>query len=156
GETFERGIQVALTAALVSPHFLYRVELDPEPNNPSAIHPVNEFELASRLSYFLWSSMPDEELYRHAEQGTLRTNLEGQARRMLRNPKSKALTENFAGQWLQLRNLKAMTPDPARFPAFDDDLRSAMQKETELFFESVVREDRSVLEFLDADYTYVN
>lgn len=156
GESFERGIQVALTAALVSPHFLYRVELDPEPNNPGAIHPVNEFELASRLSYFLWSSMPDEELFRHAEQGTLRANLEAQARRMLRDPKSQALTENFAGQWLQLRNLKAMTPDPGRFPTFDDALRSAMQKETELFFESVVREDRSVLEFLDADYTYVN
>ena len=156
GESFERGVQMALTAVLVSPHFLFRVELDPEPNNPAAIHSINEFELASRLSYFLWSTMPDDELRQHAERGTLRTNLETQTRRMLRDAKAKALTENFAGQWLQLRNLRSMTPDQARFPAFDESLRSAMQKETELFFDSVVREDRNILEFLDSDYTFLN
>ena len=156
GDTFERGVQLALEAVLVSPHFLFRGELQPEPNNPKAVHPINEFALASRLSYFLWSSLPDDELLAHAAKGTLRKNLEPQLRRLLKDPKSRALVENFSGQWLQLRNLKIATPDAKTFPNFDDDLRLAMQRETELLFENIVRDDRSVLDFLDANYTFVN
>ena len=156
GETFEGSVQQALKAVLVSPHFLFRGELQPEPDNPKAVHPVNEYSLASRLSYFLWSSMPDEELFSLAERGQLRKNLEAQVRRMLKDPKSKALVENFAGQWLQLRNLALVQPDKKLFPTFDAKLRTAMQRETELLFEHVMREDRSVFEFLTADYTFVN
>jgi hypothetical protein len=158
GDSFETGIRLALQAVLVSPHFLFRVELDRRPNDPRAVRDLNDFELASRLSYFLWSSMPDDELFRLARERSLRKPgvLEAQVRRMLKDPRSRALTDNFAGQWLQTRNLKGFAPDPALFPGFDEKLRAAMLKETELFFESVVREDRSVLDFLDADYTYVN
>lgn len=156
GETFEGSVQQALKAVLVSPHFLFRGELQPEPDNPKAVHPVNEYALASRLSYFLWSSMPDEELFSLAERGQLRKNLETQVRRMMKSPKSKALVENFAGQWLQLRNLAIAQPDKKLFPTFDPKLRAAMQRETELLFENVMREDRSVFEFLTADYTFVN
>lgn len=158
GESFERGIQLAMEAVLVSPYFLFRVELDREPNNPKAIHPIDEFELATRLSYFLWSSMPDDELFRLAAQGKLRGQgaLEAQVRRMLKDPKARALVDNFAGQWLEIRRLKTMTPDPKMFPTFNEDLRQAMLKETELFFAAVMEEDRSVLEFLHADYTFVN
>ncbi len=156
GETFEGGVQQALKAVLISPHFLFRGELQPEPDNPKSVHLVNEFSLASRLSYFLWSSMPDEELFALAERGQLRKNLEPQVRRMLKATKSKALVENFAGQWLQLRNLALVQPDKELFPTFDAKLRAAMQRETELLFESVLREDRSVFEFLTADYTFVN
>jgi hypothetical protein len=158
GDSFETGIQLALQAVLVSPHFLFRVELDREPRNPEAIHPVGDWELATRLSYFLWSSMPDDELFRHAQQGTLRKPevLDGQVRRMLRDPRARALVENFAGQWLLLRNLKTATPDPGLFPSFDEALRTAMQRETELFFETIVKEDRSILDFLDADFTFLN
>ena len=156
GETFEGGVQQALKAVLISPHFLFRGELQPEPDNPKSVHLVNEFSLASRLSYFLWSSMPDEELFALAERGQLRKNLEAQVRRMLKDTKSRALVENFAGQWLQLRNLALVQPDKKLYPAFDAKLRAAMQRETELLFESVLREDRSVFEFLTADYTFVN
>ncbi len=156
GETFEGGVQQALKAVLISPHFLFRGELQPEPDNPKSVHLVNEFSLASRLSYFLWSSMPDEELFALAERGQLRKNLEPQVRRMLKATKSKALVENFAGQWLQLRNLALVQPDKKLYPVFDAKLRAAMQRETELLFESVLREDRSVFEFLTADYTFVN
>ena len=156
GEPFEGSLLQALKAVLVSPHFLFRGELQPEPDNPKAVHPVNEFALASRLSYFLWSSMPDEELFQLAERGQLRKNLEAQVRRMLKDPKSRALVENFAGQWLQLRNLAIVQPDKKLFPTFDAKLRTAMQRETELLFEHVLREDRSVFEFLTADYTFVN
>jgi len=156
GDSFERGVQLALEAVLVSPHFLFRGELQPEPDNPKAVHPVNDFALASRLSYFLWSSMPDDELFAEAGLGTLRRNLDAQVRRMLKDPKARALVENFAGQWLQLRNLKIATPDAKTFPNFDDGLRAAMQQETELFFESILRDDRSVLEFLDGQYTFAN
>jgi uncharacterized protein DUF1592/uncharacterized protein DUF1588/uncharacterized protein DUF1587/uncharacterized protein DUF1595/uncharacterized protein DUF1585/cytochrome c len=158
GDTFEGGVRLALQAVLVSPHFLFRVELDPEPNNPRAVHPVNDYELASRLSYFLWSSMPDEPLFALAQKGLLRKdgNLEAQARRMLADPKARALIVNFAGQWLQTRNLKTMSPDPAVFPTFTEALRKDMLTETELFFEAVVKEDRSILDFLDADYSFVN
>jgi hypothetical protein len=158
GDTFEQGIRVALQAILVSPHFLFRIELDKDPLNPDAEHPVSDFELASRLSYFLWSSMPDDELLQLAGQGRLRKPgvLDAQVRRMMRDPKAKGLAENFAGQWLQLRNLDELKPDPERFPAFDEELRLAMKRETELFFESVMKQDKSILDFLDGKYTFLN
>lgn len=156
GDTFERGIQLALQAVLVSPNFLFRGELQPEPDNPKAVHPVNEFALASRLSYFLWSTMPDDELFQLAAGGKLRRNLDAQVTRMLKDPKSRALVENFGGQWLQLRNLRIATPDAKTFPDYDDTLRAAMQQETEELFAHILREDRSVLDFLTANYTFVN
>ncbi|HXG11208.1 MAG TPA: DUF1592 domain-containing protein [Gemmataceae bacterium] len=164
GDGFPTGLRLPLQAVLVSPHFLFRVEMDPRPANPRApidpntVRVLNDYEVATRLSYFLWSSMPDDELFNHAQNGTLRKdgNLEAQVRRMLKDPKAKALVENFAGQWLQIRNLKTVQPDPGTFPTFDEALRAAMQKETELFFEAVMKEDRSVLDFLDADFTFVN
>jgi len=170
GDSFERGVQVAVEAVLVSPQFLFRVELDtrnrtrpnkrPDPKaaKPADAFPIGEFELASRLSYFLWSSMPDDELSQLAAAKKLREgdNLEKQVRRMLADPRAKALVENFADQWLQIRNLKTVNPDRGRFPSFDDDLRAAMLKETELFFESIMRDDRSVLDLIDADYTFLN
>jgi hypothetical protein len=157
GDKFDQGIQLALNAILVSPHFLFRVELDP-PHPQGGPHPINDYELASRLSYFLWSSMPDNDLFGLAQQGTLhqRDLLENQVRRMLKHPKSQALVTNFAGQWLQLRSLSGMTPDPGQFPRFDEGLRSAMRRETESFFEAIVRDDRSILDFLDSDYTFLN
>lgn len=155
-DSFEQGIRLALQAILVSPHFLFRIERDPEPRNPEAQRRISEFELASRLSYFLWSSTPDDTLLNLAEQGRLRGQLGAQVRRMLSDPKASALAENFAGQWLQLRNLEETKPDPDRFPAFDDDLRMAMKKETELFFEAIAKEDRSILDFLDARFTFLN
>src|SRR5262249_43162770 len=158
GDDYEKGLQLALEAVLVSPNFLFRIELDKEPANPDAVHPVNEFELATRLSYFLWSTMPDDELLRLAEAGQLRSagNLDKQVKRMLKDPKARALVENFAGQWLQLRNLKTAAPDPGTYPAFDEALRAAMVKETELFFEAVMKEDRGILDFIDSDYSFVN
>jgi mono/diheme cytochrome c family protein len=158
GDSFDRGIELALQAILLSPHFLFRIELDPQPRNEGAVHSVNDFELASRLSYFLWSSMPDDELFEQARQNKLHEEpiLEAQVRRMLKDPKARALVDNFAGQWLELRNLKAATPDPGLFPSFDEFLRSAMLKESELFFEAIVNEDRSILDFLDSDFTFLN
>src|SRR5205809_4853783 len=156
GETFEQSVKLALEAVLVSPRFLFRGELQPDPNNPGALHPVDEFALASRLSYFLWSSMPDDELCALAGRKALRKNLEQQVKRMLKDPKAQALVDNFAGQWLQIRNLKLVAPDKSLFPDFDDNLRASMAKETELFFTDIVRQDRSVLDFLDADYTFVD
>jgi len=158
GEPFERGIQVALKAILVSPQFLFRIERDPAPGDGEPVHRISPYELASRLSYFLWSSMPDEELFEAAERGDLFEPdvLEQQVRRMLRDPKAKALAKNFAGQWLELRNLELVAPDPKRYPSFDDSLREAMRRETELFFEHILREDRSVVELLDAGYTFLN
>jgi mono/diheme cytochrome c family protein len=155
---FETGIGLAVQAVLVSSHFLFRVEIDSQPNDPKAIHPVSHYELASRLSYFLWSSMPDDELFELARKKTLHEPdvLEAQVRRMLKDPRSRALVDNFAGQWLQLRSLKDLKPDPDLFPNFDEKLRTAMLKETELFFDSILREDRGILDFLDADYTFVN
>jgi hypothetical protein len=155
-EPFERSIQLTLQAALVSPHFLFRGELQPEPDNPKVIHPINEFALASRLSYFLWSSMPDEELFTAAGRGQLRRNLGVQIQRMLRDQKARALVENFAGQWLMLRNLELVSPDPRLFPEYDASLKALMRKETEMFFQHIMRNDRSILEFLTADYTFVN
>jgi hypothetical protein len=158
GDSFERGIQVALEAVLVSPHFLFRIELDRDPLNPRAVRTINDYELATRLSYFLWSSMPDDELLKLAHDGTLRKegNLAAQVHRMLKDPRASALVDNFAGQWLQLRNLQLANPDRKQFPGFDEELRKAMETETKLFFEAIIREDRSVLEFLDADFTFVN
>ncbi|MDQ3621966.1 MAG: DUF1592 domain-containing protein, partial [Verrucomicrobiota bacterium] len=156
GANFEQSVQTALTAILVSPHFLFRGELQPEPDNPKSAHHINEWALASRLSYFLWSTMPDDTLFAEAERGTLRKNLDAQVRRMLKDPKAGALVENFAGQWLQIRNLKLVQPDAKTFPEWDKALAGAMERETELLFEHIMREDRSVLEFLSADYTFVN
>ena len=156
GDSFEAGIRLAVQATLVSPHFLFRGETDPQPDNPKESHPVSEYELASRLSYFLWSTMPDEKLFQQASKGTLRKNLDVEVRRMLSDPKSQALVENFGGQWLQTRRLVEATPDPDRFPGFNDALRAAMAKETELFFSEVMRKDLSVLEFLDGKFTFLN
>ena len=156
GDSFERGVQLALQAVLVSSHFLFRGELQPDPDNPKSVHPINDYALASRLSYFLWSTMPDEELFALAAKGALRRNLDAQVARMLKHPKSRALVDNFAGQWLQLRNLKIVTPDAKTFPDFDEPLRLSMLRETELFLEHMIREDRSVLDLLDANYTFVD
>ncbi len=153
---FDAGIGLALKAMLVSPHFLFKVELDPTPDAPEEIRQLNEFELATRLSYFLWSTMPDGELFDQAKARTLRTNLDAQIARMLKDPKRDALVANFAGQWLQLRNLETSTPDGKLFPTFDDRLRHDMRRETELFFAAVMNEDRSVLELIDADFTFLN
>jgi hypothetical protein len=188
GETFQQGIEYAMTAAMCSPKFLFRIETD-IPGPPPAIKTVvktvaktagksggksglktavlktdtsryflNDFALASRLSYFLWSSMPDEELFDLAAKGRLQdtTVLAAQAKRMLKDPRARALSDNFAGQWLQLRSLEGISPDTKRFTDFDDGLRQAMKTETELFFQAIVGEDRSVLDFLDARYTFLN
>lgn len=158
GEPFSFGMRVAVTAVLVSPHFLYRIETDKNPDNPQDKHALNDYELASRLSYFLWSSMPDDQLLAQAAQGDLHHDavLDEQVRRMLKDPKSQALVDNFAEQWLQLRILNEITPDPEKFPEFGPDLREDMKQETRRFFEAIMREDRSILEFLDGEYTYVN
>tara|TARA_B100000482_G_scaffold80090_1_gene57113 strand:- start:1139 stop:2299 length:1161 start_codon:yes stop_codon:yes gene_type:complete len=158
GDSFEKGMQLATQAILLSPHFLFRWELDTRPSNKESIRKLNDWELASRLSYFLWSSMPDKELRLLAKKGELSTPavLDAQIRRMIADPKSDALIENFAGQWLQIRNLNTVTPDPEKFPEFNDSLREAMKRETELFFAALIREDRSVLEFIDSDFTYLN
>lgn len=158
GDSFEKGMQLATQAILLSPHFLFRWELDTRPSNKESIRKLNDWELASRLSYFLWSSMPDKELRLLAKKGELSIPavLDAQIRRMIADPKSDALIENFAGQWLQIRNLNTVTPDPEKFPEFNDSLREAMKRETELFFAALIREDRSVLEFIDSDFTYLN
>jgi hypothetical protein len=158
GESFEKGIQVALKAVLVSPQFLFRIEKDPDPNDASRQHKISDWELATRLSYFLWSSMPDEELFRLAGEGKLseRSVLQGQVRRMLADGKADALAEHFAGQWLELRNLATATPDTKKFANFDGDLREAMKRETVLFFTEVMRADRSILDFIDGKFTYLN
>jgi hypothetical protein len=156
GDRFDRAVLLPLKAVLVSPNFLFRVEADPAAGQ--AVRPLNDFELATRLSYFLWSTMPDAELYSAAERNELRKPgvLAAHVKRMLAHPNAVALTENFAGQWLQLRNLRGLSPDPETYKSWDDALRNAMIRESELFFENVVKEDRSVLDFLDADYTFVN
>ena len=159
GAHFESGIELALRSLLVSPEFLVRIEADPAGVAPNTPYRVTDLELASRLSFFLWSSIPDDELLAVAERGALSqpAELEQQVRRMIADPRSKALTTNFAGQWLQLRNLATVVrPGDPYSLAFDETLRQAMITETELFFESVVREDRGVLELLTADYTYLN
>jgi hypothetical protein len=152
----EQGIQLALQAMLVSPHFLFRIERDANPTDPAKIHPVTEVELASRLSYFLWSSMPDDELLELAKAGKLRASLDPQVKRMMADPKSSALADNFAGQWLELRNLEVVKPDPQKFPEWNQDLRDAMKAETRMFFDHILRENRPIAEFLDARYTFLN
>jgi mono/diheme cytochrome c family protein len=185
GASYSKSIEVAVAAILVSPHFLFRVERDEaaEPasktdanpaakadsklaanstanpaSNPANGRPLGDFELASRLSYFLWSSLPDERLMGLAEAGELRREetLLAETRRMLADPRSRALAENFASQWLNLRGLDEVAPDPKRFPKFNAALRSDMRRETELLFDTVVRENRSLIELLDADFTFVN
>ena len=153
---FEKGIKLAMQAVLVSPHFLFRGEVQPEPDNPKSVHFVNEFALASRLSYFLWSSMPDERLFRLAEKKQLRKNLDAEIVRMLKDDKARSLVDNFAGQWLQLRSMPLVSPDVKAYPAFDEALRNAMIQETEMFFQYIAKEDRPVTELLTADYTFVN
>ena len=158
GDSFEQGMQVAVTAALVSPHFLFRTELDQKPHDPAAVHTLNDYELASRLSYFLWSSLPDDELFALAAAKKLEdpSILDGQIRRMLSDAKSEALVQNFVTQWLNLRLLDGVSPDPKVFPQFDNALKNAMRRETELFAAAVIREDRSILDFVGGRFTYVN
>jgi hypothetical protein len=155
---FEAGIEAALSAVLVSPEFLFRVENDPTGVAPNTAYRISDLALASRLSFFLWSSIPDDELLETAVRSELHKPkvLEKQARRMLADSRSRSLVSNFAEQWLYLRNLESITPDLRLFPDFDDNLRQAFRQETELFFESVLREDRSVLDLLMADYTFLN
>ncbi len=155
---FEAGIEMALQRILAGPEFLFRVESDPENVARNTAYPISDVDLASRLSFFLWSSIPDDELLGLAENGQLKDPavLERQVRKMLADPRSNALVSNFAGQWLYLRNLRRVSPDTREFPDFDDNLREAFRIETELLFESMVREDRSALDLLNADYTFVN
>src|SRR5688572_27527546 len=158
GGGFEAGIENALTAVLVSPQFLFRVEADPPGIAGATPYRISDLELASRLSFFLWSSLPDDALLDAAVRGDLRQpqRLEEHVRRMLADERSQSLVTNFASQWLHLRNLESATPDLRRFPNFDDNLRQAFRQETELFFESILREDRSIMDLLGADYTFVN
>ncbi len=158
GDSFEQGMQVAATAVLISPHFLFRVEGGPPARAETAIRPLGDYELASRLSYFLWSSMPDDELFALAAKNVLHqdTVLQQQIRRMLADKKSDALVENFITQWLNLRLLDGVAPDPQVFPQFDPELKAAMRRETELFAAAVIREDKSLLDFLGGRFTYVN
>jgi mono/diheme cytochrome c family protein len=158
GGSFDRGIESALAFMLVSPQFLFRFEPDPPDAAPDSVYRISDLELASRLSFFIWSSIPDDQLLNLAIQGKLKNArvVEQQVTRMLADPRARALGSNFAGQWLYLRNLKSLRPDEDFFPDFDDNLRQALQRETELLFESIVLEDRSVLDLLSADYTFVN
>ena len=156
--TFDAGVAMGIRRILASPDFVLRIERDPQAAAPGTIYRVGDIELASRLSFFLWSTLPDEELLRVASGNRLSDPvvLEQQVRRMLADPRSRALVDNFAGQWLYLRNLRSISPTPDEFPDFDDNLRQAIPREMELFFESIMREDRSVLDLLTADYTFVN
>ncbi|GIW99895.1 MAG: hypothetical protein KatS3mg111_3228 [Pirellulaceae bacterium] len=155
---FDDGIELALSSILVSPHFLFRIERDPPHVPAGQVYPISPLELASRLSFFLWSSLPDERLLGLAESGRLTQPqvLEAEVRRMLVDPRSEALVENFAGQWLYLRNLESMTPDARLYPDFDDNLRQAMRRETELCFADILRNDLSVVRLLQSDYTFLN
>ena len=155
---FEAGIEMALSSILVSPEFLFRVEREPPGIGSDSVYPVSDVDLASRLSFFLWSSVPDDELLETALRGELSRPevLEGQVRRMLRDERSEALVSNFAAQWLHLRNLDSAKPDMRLFPGFDDNLRQAFRRETELLLQSVMQGDRSVLDLLSTDYTFLN
>jgi mono/diheme cytochrome c family protein len=156
--TFETGIQKAVTRILASPRFVFRVERDPDRAQPGSVYRISDVELASRLSFFLWSSIPDETLLKAASQGTLAQPavLDQQVRRMLADPRAEALVTNFAGQWLHLRNVRSVLPNSDEFPDFDDNLRQSFRHETEMLFETVMREDRNVLDLLTADFTFVN
>ena len=158
GNDFDSGIQTALVYMLVSPQFLFRFERDPADSEPGSIYRISDLDMASRLSFFIWSSIPDDELLDLAIDGRLQEPvvLEQQVRRMLADERAGALGTNFAGQWLYLRNVESTTPDDDIFPDFDDNLRKSLQRETELLFESIAREDRPIPELLTADYTFVN
>jgi mono/diheme cytochrome c family protein len=157
-KTFDQGIESAMRRVISGPEFLFRTETDPAGVSPNTPYRISDFELASRLSFFLWSTIPDDQLLAVASQGKLheRAVLQRQVRRMLSDPKSDALISNFASEWLQLRNLRGLIPDPNVFPDFDDNLRQAFTRETELLFGSILREDRTVTDLLTADYTFVN
>jgi hypothetical protein len=152
------GIEAALRRILVSPDFLFRTEQDPAGARPGQAYPISDLELASRLSFFLWSSIPDDQLLDAAARGELRqpTVLERQVRRMVADPRSRALVANFTGQWLWVRNIRLHQPDPSVFPEFDENLRQALEREIQLFLDSQVRDDRGIPELLTADYTFVN
>lgn len=152
GESLEAAVQITLSGVLVSPQFLFLVE----PEHAETDRRLTEYELASRLSYFLWSSMPDKELFAAASEGTVRSNLNQHVSRMLADSKSSAFVENFVGQWLQLRNLAHVVPDPSIFPSFSDELAESMRTETEAFFSHVLKQNGSVLQLLDANYTFLN
>jgi hypothetical protein len=152
GQSAEQGLQLSIQAMLVSPNFLFHIERDSTKN----AHKISEFELASRLSYFLWSSMPDDELLDRAQAGTLRASLDQEVDRMLADSGAAAFAGNFAGQWLETRNLDVVKPDPDKFPEWDPELRDAMKQETSLFFDYVLRENRPISDFLDARYTFLN
>jgi hypothetical protein len=156
--TFETGIQLALRRLLASPNFVFRAEDEPADAKPGVAHNVSDNDLASRLSFFLWSSMPDATLFRLAEQGQLRRPevLGAQVKRMIADPRADAMMQNFAGQWLHVRNLQNAAPNTDEFPDFDNDLRESLRREIEMFFGAVLREDRPVLDLLTADYTFVN
>jgi mono/diheme cytochrome c family protein len=158
GGDFDAGIEGALRLLLVHPRFLYRLEQEPENAGPGSIYRISDLELASRLSFFIWSSIPDDELLAAATAGRLQNPavLEQQVRRMLKDGRARALGTNFAGQWLYLRNLRGLQPDADVYPDFDHNLRDALQRETELLFESIVLEDKNVTTLLDADYTFLN
>jgi len=155
---FEAGVKLALQKILVSPEFLFRAEFDPPGAAPGSVHRISDVELASRLSFFLWSSMPDDQLLAVAESGRLsdKSVLQAQVRRMLADPRAKELAKNFAGQWLFVRNIARIAPDQTSFPNFDENLRQAFEQEMELLLDAQVREDRSVVDLLNVDYTYVN
>jgi hypothetical protein len=155
---FEAGVRLALQKVLVSPDFLFRAEHDPVGAKPGTVYKVNDIELASRLSFFLWSSIPDDQLLAVAESGRLSDPavLQAQVKRMLADPRSQALVKNFSGQWLFLRNVARITPDTTTYTYFDENLRFALLKETELLIESQVQEDRSVVDLLSTDYTFLN
>ena len=155
---FEGGIRLALQKILVSPEFIFRMEFDPVGATPGQTYKIDYFEMASRLSFFLWSSIPDEELLSHAEKGDLFDSmvLEAQVRRMLADKRSRALLSNFGGQWLFLRNMARIQPDPQAFPSFDENLRHSLAEETELVLETMLREDRSIVDLLDNDFTFIN
>ena len=159
GGSFDEGIAVALQGLLVSPDFLFRIERGAGVTNATdGRQPISSYELAARLSYFLWSSTPDDELLRCASSGTLRKHevLKAQVVRMLKDPKSRSLVENFAGQWLETRRLESIAPDREKFPEFEQYLAMSMKQETELFFEHVMRDDRSILDFIDANFSFLN
>ena len=158
GGSFESGIDLALRRVLASPKFIFRTERDPAGTVPGAAYRVPDFDLASRLSFFVWSSIPDDELLDAAARATLQrpATFERQVRRMLADPRAQSLIDNFLGQWLQLRNLKSKQPNSHEFPDFDDNLRQSLETEMELFFGAIIREDRSVLDLMNADYTFLN
>jgi hypothetical protein len=155
--TFDAGIESAVSRLLVSPEFLFRVERDPPNLPPNTAYRISDLELASRLSFFLWSSIPDDELLDVAARGRLKdTVLAEQVQRMIADPRAESFVKNFAGQWLYLRNLPSAIPIALSFPDFDGALRASMQRETELFFDSIIREDRGTLELLTANYTFLD